>query len=299
MINISYCLINTFSLLNICIFPKSSFCSSIYKEYVSQYFKIIFQLFLGNSLRLCCNFSFILFSCSRFFISTFSKSNIFHLIKSLNLKLFYLIMFVVCLCWSMFKLFEYRPNEIYSSFDKNFPYNRYDSRYCQRTNKFYKFLETNCQTFPILNVINNVLNNILFLFISVFIDIKLIRFANENYRNKKHLIHDPKHLQEALEFKEKIRKLIVINGIVYFFSHVPEFVSTLLLIIFKKQMEDFCFTYFSCTDLNQIFESFSFIGIALQMFIFKHFDQNFSHSFKDLKKYALKSFIDIYRKTNQ
>ncbi len=35
------------------------------------------------------------------------------------------------------------------------------------------------------------------------------------------------------------------------------------------------------------------------MLVFKHFDQNFSHSFKDLKKYALKSFIDIYRKTNE
>ena len=41
MFNFAYSLIQSFSLVNICIFHPSSFFSSIYKTYESQYFKII------------------------------------------------------------------------------------------------------------------------------------------------------------------------------------------------------------------------------------------------------------------
>ena len=284
MFNFIFCLINCFSLLNICIFPRSSFCSSVYKTEWAQYFKIIFSQFLGNSIRLCSNFSFILFSISRFYISTSTtKSKTFLRFEKLNLKHFYLSMFVSCSLWSMFKLFEFRPNEIYSSFDKNFPYNRYDSRYCQYNEEEYKFLSSGCKIFPILNVINNVLNNILFLFISVVIDICLIRFANQSFEHKTELFHDKKHLEEALNHKKKIKKLIITNGFLFFISHILEFVVTLLLIIFKEKLKRFCFTYFSCTDIIEIFETFSLIGICLQFFVYKHFDHNFTRSFKDLK----------------
>ena len=183
----------------------------------------------------------------------------------------------------MFKLFEYRPNEVYSSFDENFPYNRYDLKYCQFTNSYYDFLASGCRIFPILNMINNILNNILFLFVSVIIDVCMIRFANKNYQHKKELFHDPKHLDEALKHKKKIRKLIITNGVLFFFSHVPEFASTLLLIVFKARLNYFCFTYFSCTEINDVFQVFVFLGISLQFFVYLNFDHNFKQSFGNLK----------------
>ena len=297
MFNFLFCLIHSFSLMNVCIFPKSSFCSTIYKTIWAQYFKIIFIEFLGNSLRLCCNFSFILFSVSRFYKSLAIKSNWFLKFEKLNLKLFYFLMFVSCCLWSMFKLFEYRPNEIYSSYDKNFPYNRYDLKYCQSQyiDSLYSFLSSGCKIFPILNLINNVLNNILFLFISLVIDIGLIRFANQNYQHKKELFHDPKHLEEALAHKNKIRKLIITNGILYFFSHMPEFTSTILLIVFKKRLQYFCFNFFPCTQINELFETFAFMSMVLQFFVHKHFDQNFIESFNNLKSRFFK-FFKIKRK---
>jgi hypothetical protein len=282
--NLIFCGINSFSLINICIFPKSSFCSSVYKTQLAQYFKIIFTLYLGNSIRLCCNFSFILFSFSRFFITTSKNWKIYLLIKKLNLKIFYAILFISCSLWSMFKLFEYKPNEVYSSFDKNFPYNRFDLKYCQKVDGDYKILSSRCRIFPILNLINNTLNNIVFFFISVTIDIFMIRFANKKYQHSIQLFHDQKHLDEALEHRRKIRKLIVINGILYFFSHIPEFVSTVLFIVFKKQLEYFCFfSFLSCTEMNEIFETLSIFSISLQFFVYKHFDKNFYESYQDLK----------------
>jgi hypothetical protein len=142
----------------------------------------------------------------------------------------------------------------------------------------------NAKFFPILNFINNIFNNILFLFINVVIDIFLIRFANKNYRNKKKIFHDQKHLNEAIEHKKKIRNLVITNGILYFFSHIPQFVSTVLLISFKKELEFFCYFYFSCTEMNDLFETFGFISMSLQFFVYKHFDENFYQSFRDTKE---------------
>ena len=275
--------------MNICVLPKSSFCSSVYKTSGAQYFKIYILLFLGNSLRLCCNFSYTLFSISRFYKSTSTKSKLFPKFEKLNLKRFYFLMFVSCCLWSMFKLFEYRPNEIYSSFDKSFPYNRYDNLYCERVDDdSLKFLSNECQIFPILNMINNVLNNVLFLFVSVMIDISMIRFLNKDFEHKKELFHDQKHLDEALEHKNKIRKLIITNGILFFISHMPEFVATLFLIIFRKELKFFCFFYFSCTEMNEIFEVFGFIGASVNFFVYKHFDHNFIESYKEIKEKLFK-----------
>ena len=287
--NFLFCLLQIFSLLNICVLPKSSFCSSVYKTSGAQYFKIYILLFLGNSLRLCCNFSYTLFSISRFYKSTSTKSKLFPKFEKLNLKRFYILMFVSCCLWSMFKLFEYRPNEIYSSFDKSFPYNRYDNLYCERVDDdSLKFLRNECQIFPILNMINNVLNNVLFLFVSVMIDISMIRFLNKDFEHKKELFHDQKHLDEALEHKNKIRKLIITNGILFFISHMPEFVATLLLLVFRKELKYFCFFYFSCTEINEIFEVFGFIGASVNFFVYKHFDHNFIESYKEIKEKLFK-----------
>ena len=74
--NILYDLIKLTSLLNICVFPRSSYCSSIYKQAESQYFKI-YKVFLGNTVRLCANISYICFSVSRYFVSTSKPSKFF------------------------------------------------------------------------------------------------------------------------------------------------------------------------------------------------------------------------------
>ena len=203
--------------------------------------------------------------------------------ESANLKLVYSIMFVLCLTWSSFKLFETKTNEIYATFDKNFPYNQFDIKYCQKSRISANF-PISCKLFPVLNMINNILNNVIFIFISGIIDLFMIKFAQENFQRKKEIFHDQKHLDEALMLKRNVKKLIITNGIIFFLSHVPEFILTLLLILFKNRLANFCFYFISCFELIEIFESFSLISISFQFFVFKHFDHNFILSITDLKK---------------
>ena len=274
LFNICFCFIYSFSLMNICIFPKSSFCSSVLKDEASQYLKIYLIYFLGNTFRLCCNFSYISFITSRL-ISTVAttKSRCKKTNEKLNVKLFYLITFLMSLILSIFKIFENRPNEVYSNFDKNFPYNAYDVRYCSLD----EYKPTNCNIFWALNLINNFLNNISFLILSLIIDLFLLRYSFKVIKEKRTL-HCP-HLKDAKELKAKLNKMVITNGILFFISHIPESIVTILLLIFKTNLLDFCFYFFSCFELIEMAQTFHFISIGFQFFIFLKFDCNFKQSF--------------------
>ena len=279
--NFLFCIVYCFSLMNVCIFPKSSFCSDILKNDFTQYFKIYVICFLGNTLRICCNFSYISFSVSRALSSISAKNKIGSLNEKLNINKFFFITFILSLGFSLFKIFEYKPNEFYANFDRNFPYNAYDLRYCRKIE-----IATSCKIFWSLNLINNILNNVLFLFLSLVIDVVMIRFSNKVIEEKKKL--NSPHLIDAIKYKKKLNKMIITNGALFFISHVPEFLVTLLLLIFKNILEDFCFMFFSCYELIEIAQSFHFISIGLQFFIFNYFDHNFNQSFMNLKKMVLR-----------
>jgi hypothetical protein len=133
LFNILFCLIYLFSLTNICIFPKNSFCSSIWRTEFSQYFHIYVILFLGNSLRLCCNISYIFFSVSRFALSgTSNKNKLRKFIEKQKIKRFYLILFFVTLGFSVFVPLENYVNKPFEEYDYVNPNNNaYDIRYCE------------------------------------------------------------------------------------------------------------------------------------------------------------------------
>jgi len=202
---------------------------------------------------------------------------------SVHLKKTYLFLVLFSLSFSSFKIFEYKPNEAHSYLDRNFPYNLFDRKYCQDQN-FYTWFSFKCQLFPILNLLNNVFNNITFLVINIVIDIFLVKFSNETLKKKISMLTDQDHINEALKHRDKINRMVVFNGLLYFLAHAPEFTVTLLVYIFKKELNEFCVFYFSCTEIIELSESFSLVSISLQFFIFKHFDNNFGHSFIEIKR---------------
>ena len=84
--NLTFCLITSFSLINVCIFPITSFCSGIYKTVFSQYYKKYILNFFGESICMCCNFSYFAFSISRFYVSTTTKEKGYFLKKFIALQ---------------------------------------------------------------------------------------------------------------------------------------------------------------------------------------------------------------------
>ncbi len=297
LFNVGFCLIYLSSLMNICIFKKSSFCSSIWRTEFAQYFYIYVILFLGNTFRLCCNISYIFFSVSRFALSGTSNENkLRKFIEKQNIKRFYIAIFIFALGFSSFLAFENYVNKLFQDFDVSFVLNNAsDIKYCDSFRSditFRKYILTpgfyiKCKIFQSINLINNILNNVIFLFISSLVDIFMIRYSNKVIAKKKSL-HCP-HLAEAIQYKTKLNKMIITNGTFFFFTHFPEFIVTLIFYFYKsKDFIDFCYATYNCTLIIEMARVFHFISIGFQFFIFLIFDHNFHNSLDDLKKNFLK-----------
>ena len=283
--NFFICLFTLVSLINVCIFPKTSFCSSIMTSQLSQYFKIYMIYFLNNCLRLMSNISHIFFSLSRFFLATSHTNKFTENFEKLNLKKFYLLLFIICLSFSSFKIFEYRINIDFGLAIPQFPYSTYDIAYCV----FDPFFSLNhvfkCKFFQIMNVINNTLNNIVIFLVNIFIDILLLRYIREKIKRKK-MSHRNNEAELSLNHdkatKKKVIKLLIVNAFLTFFSRMPAFAATIFLIAYKNQLSEFCFSFFSCTEIVAMAQAFELFSISLQFFILKKFDNNFSFEFDSL-----------------
>lgn len=290
LFNLAYCFLSSFSLINICIFPTNSFCSHLFQSDAAQYLEIYVFNFLGNAIRFCSNFSYFIFSFHRYMLSTSSSSNDRYLkmMERVNVRLVYCLVFLFGILLSLFKIFEFKKNDPFNIFDVRFPFNAYDIDYCtDDTLSLPKSFLDKCELYKTLNMINNVVNNVLFLFFSFLVDILLIIFARNYVKQKKDLTPEQpehEHVREAIKLKEKIKKLVIANNILFLFSHFPEFITTILLIIYSKKLSSFCFDYFSCTDLIEISQSFNLLSFSFQIFIFLDFDRNFRQSLADLKQ---------------
>jgi len=291
LFNVGYCLIYLLSLINICIYQKTSFCSSIYRTEFAQYFYIYVILFLGNTFRLCCNISYIFFSISRFALSgTSNKSKLRKFFVKQKIKRFYFVIVILTLGFSSFLVFENKVNtlfQIFTGFDLDVRSNVYDKIFCEsdpsrETNfKMTPSFYVGCDIFKWFNLINHILNNVIFLIISVFVDIFMIRFSNEVIKEKKAL--NSPHLSEAIAYKTKLNKMIITNCTLFFLSRFPEFLATVIY-YFSKSIDlfNFCYKAFDCTNIIEMAQAFHFISVGFQFFIFLKFDQNFRHSIHDL-----------------
>ena len=103
-----------------------------------------------------------------------------------------------------------------------------------------------------------------------------------NLQRKKRITTDQNKLKDAVKLKEKVNKMIIANGVLYFFSHIPQFIFTLVFFVLKKRVSTFCFFYFQCNDFLEILRTFNFVFISFHFFIFKKFDKNIRDSYEDI-----------------
>ena len=129
LFNVAYSSIKLASLMNICIFERTSFCSRIYTRPAPQYFKIYGDFFAGNALRISMNVSYLAFSLSRFLSTSSHPSRFAKRFQHLNIALFYSVVVTTSLALSLFKVFEFSVNTNWY-FDLNFPLDAYGPNYC-------------------------------------------------------------------------------------------------------------------------------------------------------------------------
>jgi hypothetical protein len=268
---IIYCSLSILKLINVCVFDLSPFCSSVYQEKASQYFYLCFILFLGNAVRLSCHFSFISFSLSRILMTGYKNSTIYKRFMGFNLLAYYGSFITLSLGLSLFKLFEYQINEIYFS-TKTFPFEKYDIGNCDKN-------DLNCSLFRILNMVNDFLKNVAFIFVNLVIDIVLFKNSKDNVELKKKLNIDSSKIEKAVHLKNKLNRMIFINGVLFSVAYLPEFLVYILLNVFDKKIRLFCFSYMSCREFTEFAQIFNYLSLFLQFFVLKKFNRSFEENF--------------------
>ena len=94
-------------------------------------------------------------------------------------------------------------------------------------------------------------------------------------------MHDVNH---EIKLKEKVKKMIITNGMLFFVSLIPEFAMTQAILVLGKQLGDSCMNDMSCIELIEITHTFNFLSMGFQIFIFRYFDRNFRHSLDNIFK---------------
>ena len=280
--NIVYCMLILIKEINICIFDLSPFCSAVYQAKASQYFQLYGLFFFGNAIKLCCNISYISFSVSRFLLSTNKHPKTYRKLERLNIKAYYFIIFCASILLSLFKIFEYQINEIYLP-SKSYPFKIYDVGSCENGSVY-------CTLFRVFNIINDFIKDVLFFFTNLIIDILLFRTSQKNVKHKKKILNDIIKIDIAIKFKNKMNRMVFLNGILFFIAYFPEFITNITLIVFDKKINLFCYQNISCSVLNEFAQFFNFISIGLQFFILKKFNKTFNKSFNDFKSNLLNRF---------
>jgi hypothetical protein len=77
--------------------------------------------------------------------------------------------------------------------------------------------------------------------------------------------------------------MVLANGVVFFISHMPEFVATMINLYFNKYISVCYYMGFSCELLSEISQFFSLIYINFTFYLLLIFDNNFRESFVCLK----------------
>ena len=273
--NFIYCMIFLLKLINVCIFDISPYCSPVYTNESSQYFRIVFIYFLGNVIKLCSNTSYISFALSRFSLTINNENKLLKKFNQLNLKLFYFVTIIVSVLLSLFKLFQYQINGIYNSF-KSFPFETYDIGNCGNDDMY-------CYLFRYLNLLNDFISYFLFFLVNLILDIYLMRNSKNNLENKRKIVKDHLKLITAIKSQKKITKMLLLNGLLFILAYTPELITRILLLKFEKNLYNFCSEYLSCKEVIDLAEFFTFLSISFQFFIYKKFNNNFNDKFNVLK----------------
>jgi hypothetical protein len=87
------------------------------------------------------------------------------------------------------------------------------------------------------------------------------------------------HNEEAKTKENKVTRMVVISNTLYLMTSLPEFLSSLFLNIFSKQLSHFYAYNFSTSLITYESGVFCLLSIVFNFYILVFFNQNFNKSF--------------------
>lgn len=281
--NIVYCVVMMLRLLNECP-AESLFCSALYTTKAAQRFRIVFIEFFGNLIKTCCNVSYLAISISRLALTQNKPSKCLKRVISIKIAFFLIALVTVSCLFSLFKLFDYEVDDFSFKIDRPhyFPtesFNFYSCFYLK-----FRFADfAACNWIDVAKILNNIVNDVLIFVLCIILDVVLVVGVSRVIDNKKSMVKNVAGNEEDKK-KKKITKMVIINNAIFTVSHLPEFLTTSLMVVFNENLYFLCIREFECDNISRISQFFIFISIMSQFSVNNKFNKVFNESLKLIMK---------------
>jgi len=293
LIYITICL---FKIIGICV-DNDFYCSPLVETKFNTYYKVIFVLFIGESIKTASNFSFISFTLSRYMKVTSRKFD--------KLKNYLLIASIVAVFINLYHLFEFNFNIIkpayfldtVNNFESFFKYSNPNDEFVNLTKFQYYLLNT-------FFYIKLIFSDFVYIVLNLIIDLRLLSFIRmqqiKNLRSIERL-NVPSKLSQIKSTTNRVTFMIVLNGLNCFILRFPGAFSSFYGFIFRYDKADnvyrpsipayiVCHSFKFCPNLQEILYFLYLISLLLQFLIFLKFDKIFYKGFIEIKNNFTKIF---------
>jgi len=302
---ISICL---FKIIGICI-DSNFYCSPLIETKFNLYYKTIFVLFIGESIKTASNFSNISFSLSRYIKVTSFKSSTFLLKLDQIKKRYYLIFSIIISVFiNLYHLFEYNFN-LAKKEESFFQLNSLES-YFKYSNPSDEFIENfSLSVYYLLYVffyIKLIFSDLFYIILNLIIDLKLLSFIKiQNFKKITitRLIANLSPPNQANSTTNRLTSMITLNGLNCFIFRLPSAFANFYGFIFRFDKTDkmfkpnisgyiVCRGFKICHSLQEILFFLYLLSLILQFFIFLKFDKIFRKGYLEIRT----NFLKIFRK---
>ena len=232
------------------------------------------------------NITYILFSLNRYIlVANLKEITFFKHVSNLNMKKYVSLLLVSCVLLNLFTLMPYELMFWYSD-TFEFPLEIYNE-YNEYTYTKYLEPKSKCKIFESLKLFSKSFNSIFLFILNFGIDVFMLKSFTREIDHKIEIRSYNADNSDLIKKKKKINRMVMTNCTIFFFAHAPEFLMSVLLIVFKKKISQFCGTKLACDLLNKEAEFFNIISIMLNFYVFLIFDKNFQESFEQRKENLL------------
>jgi hypothetical protein len=277
-LNCLYSFIYVFNLMNVCISENAIFCSSVYTSIWAQYFKIIFGVYLGETIKMSSNITYVLMTINRLMLVSSHHSCVLEAISKMKTQRIVYAVVVASAALNTVRFFQYGINE--SSLNPNVAY---PFVLMQSSNIFLSIFLFSYTFFNyfFLIAVNTVLETMIFY--------KL----RKELANKKHrslilgtvLAHSTGNSSEANSFQRKeirVIFMVLLNGVINLILRLPDLTWFFYYITFffpgNIVVVLFCEYYRICFQLIDISNFFFILTFSTNFMIYYFFNLKFKQS---------------------
>jgi hypothetical protein len=298
-----YITIVIFKILGICI-GSNFYCSSLSETKFNIYYKTVFVLFIGESIKTAFNFSYLSFSLSRYIKVTSTKLSFLLKFDNLKKRYYLLISMLIAIFMNLFYFFEYnfnlaRPINTYTSLDGFESFYKYSNPSDEFIEQFSNLQYYIINTFFYIKVI---FSDLFYIILNLIIDLKLLTFIKiqntKRIRNLAQVVNN-NNSNQADSNTNRLTSMIILNGLNCFILRFPSAFANLYGFIFRYDKTDkifkpnisgyiVCRGFKICPSLQEILYFLYLLSLILQFLIFLKFDKIFHKGYNEIKENILK-----------